>query len=164
MNILQNNSTPVVFVTGGTGFVGAYLIRDLVKAGYKVKAIRRTAVMPLFIEPEIFNQVQWLEGDVLDPVILEEAMMGTDAVIHSAAKVSFHENDRAEMYKTNIEGTANVVNAAIEKNIRRVIYVSSVAALGRKKPVKQFPKNNKWEESKLNTHYAISKHRAEMEV
>ena len=54
-----------------------------------------------------------------------------DAVIHAAAKISFAGNERHEMFSTNIEGTANVVNTALELNIRRFLYVSSVAALGR---------------------------------
>ena len=63
---------------------------------------------------------------------LEEAMEGVDAVIHSAAIVSFSKKEQAEMYKVNVEGTANVVNIALEKNVRRFVHISSVAALGRK--------------------------------
>ncbi len=91
-------------------------------------------------------------------------MQGADAIIHAAAKVSFRANDRDEMYRTNIEGTANVVNMAIEQQIEKFIYVSSVAAIGRVKNGDTVTEKQKWQESALNTNYAISKYHAEMEV
>jgi nucleoside-diphosphate-sugar epimerase len=101
---------------------------------------------------------------VLDVISLEEAMDGTDAVIHAAAKVSFVSDERSDMMQTNIEGTANVVNTALEQNIQRVIHVSSVAALGRTANGDTINESKQWQESKLNTNYAISKYHAEMEV
>jgi nucleoside-diphosphate-sugar epimerase len=68
------------------------------------------------------------------------------------------------MYKVNVEGTANVVNAAIDQKIPRLLHVSSVAALGRKTKSELVTEERKWEEDKNNTHYAISKHKAELEV
>jgi len=120
-----------VLITGGTGFLGSYIIRELVERGYAVSAIRRSNKLPFYIPAHFFSQVEWLNGDVLDVVGLEEAMEGIDAVIHAAAKVSFASGDRHQLFSTNIEGTANVVNAALLKNVPRFIHVSSVAALGR---------------------------------
>src|SRR5690242_8844301 len=80
-----------VLVTGGTGFVGAYVIRDLVYAGYTVKAIRRKPVIPFYIDADVLRQVQWIDCDILDTFALYEAIKNTDAIIHTAAKVSFHE-------------------------------------------------------------------------
>jgi nucleoside-diphosphate-sugar epimerase len=105
-----------------------------------------------------------VEGDILDVVSLEEAMQGVDGVIHSAAFVSFYKSERQQMYKVNVEGTANVVNAAIDQKIPRLLHVSSVAALGRKTKSELVTEERKWEEDKNNTHYAISKHKAELEV
>ena len=103
-----------VLVTGGTGFLGAYIIRQLIMGGYRVTALRRSgSTSPFFIEPSILSQVTWLEGDVLDLGSLEDAMQNADAVIHAAAIVSFHPADRQLMYSTNVHGTANVVNTAI---------------------------------------------------
>src|SRR4051812_21868810 len=96
-----------VLVTGGTGFLGAYVIRDLINAGYKVKALRRRPAIPFFIDASVFANVEWINCDITDPMGLEEAMQDVDAVIHSAAKVSFSEKDRAAMFKVNVEGTAN---------------------------------------------------------
>jgi dihydroflavonol-4-reductase len=153
-----------VFITGGTGFLGAYIIKELVERNYDVRAIRRSYKLPFFIPQNIFDKVEWVNGDVLDVDALQEAMDGVDTVIHSAAKVSLVLKERNEMFKTNIEGTANVVNIAIEKNIRRFIHISSVAALGRNANGETVNEQHPWEEHKLNTNYAVSKYSAEMEV
>ena len=81
---------------------------------------------------ECIREVHWIDGDISDTCLLGEAMENTDAVIHTAGKVSFDEKDRAELFNTNVEGTANIVNAALENNIRRFIHVSSVASLGKR--------------------------------
>ena len=155
----------MVLVTGGTGFLGSYIIKELVEKNYSIRAIRRsTSKLPFYISPNIFEKVQWVEGDILDTVSLEDAMDGVDMVIHSAAIISFYKEDRVEMYRVNTTGTANVVNIALEKNISRFVHVSSVAALGRTKMNSDVSEEKKWQENKNNTHYAISKYKAEMEV
>jgi nucleoside-diphosphate-sugar epimerase len=153
-----------VLVTGGTGFLGAYIIQELIDRGWQVRALRRSNGQPVFIPAAVWEKVEWVSGDVLDIVGLEEAMDGMDAVVHSAAKLSFSGGDRREMYHTNIEGTANVVNIALERNIRRVVHVSSVAALGRTGDGETVDEKKSWKESKWNTRYAISKFRGEIEV
>lgn len=153
-----------VFVTGGTGFVGSYIIRNLVQQGYKVIALRRSNRVPFFITPDVWQQVAWVDGDVLDVVALADGMQGADAVVHSAAIVSFQPSLRRHMYKVNVEGTANVVNAAIEAGVPRVLHVSSIAALGRTTTGDTVNEEKKWSESKANTHYARTKHLAEVEA
>ena len=154
----------MVLVTGGTGFLGSYIIRQLVEKGYAVRAIRRSSKLPFWISKDIFDKVEWVDGDVLDVVALEDAMEGVDTIIHSAAVVSFAKKDRKDMYQVNVEGTANVVNMALEKNVRRLIHISSVAALGRTNNGGQVNEEKKWEESKANTHYGKSKFKAELQV
>lgn len=159
----------MVLVTGGTGFLGSYIIQLLVEKGYAVRAIRRSAKLPFWIAKEVFDNtsagsVEWVDTDVLDVVGLEEAMEGVDTVIHSAGIVSFVKKDRKEMYQVNVEGTANVVNMALEKKVRRFIHISSVAALGRTAHGGHVNEEKKWEESKINTHYAKSKFKAELQV
>ena len=153
-----------ILVTGGTGFLGAYIIRDLVRNGYRVRALRRGNQLPGFVEPAIFEKVEWVEGDLLDVVALEEAMEGIDVVIHSAAIVSFLKRDRKKMYQVNVDGTANIVNIALEKNVRKLVHISSVAALGRTLTGGEVDEEKKWEESGANTHYARSKMKAELQV
>jgi dihydroflavonol-4-reductase len=153
-----------VFVTGGTGFLGAYIIKNLVEKNVTVRALRRSAKYPFFISREIFDKVEWVEGDILDVVAMDEAMKGMDAVIHSAAIVSFSKHNRRQMYKVNVEGTENVVNLALENKLQRIIHISSVAALGRTSKTATVDEGKSWEENSNNTHYAISKHHAEMHL
>jgi len=154
----------MVLVTGGTGFIGAYIIKELVEKGYSVRAIRRSNKLPFFISPDILNKVDWVNSDVLDVISLNEAMQGVDAIIHSAALVSFNKKERKQMYNTNVDGTANVVNLALENGIKRLVHISSISALGRTFAGEQVNEEKKWVESKLNSHYGISKNKAEMEV
>ena len=170
---IQNDSTgsslsspfrETVLVTGGTGFLGAYITQNLVQKGIAVRAICRSAKRPFFISKDILDKVEWVEGDVLDIPALDEAMKGVEAIIHSAAIVSFGKNNRRQMYQTNIEGTANIVNMALENGIRRLVHISSVAALGRTTAREEVTEQKKWEDNKNNTHYALTKHYSELEV
>src|SRR5688500_2655690 len=102
----------MVLVTGGTGFLGGYIIQNLVEKGLPVRAIRRTSKTPFVSPPHIIEKVEWVEGDVLDVVSVYEAMEGIEGVIHAAALVSFHAEDGQDLMQINREGTANVVNAA----------------------------------------------------
>lgn len=154
-----------IFITGGTGFLGAYIIQSLVEKGHAVRALRRASSrLPSFIPATIWNQVEWVEGDVLDIVALEEGMAGADAVVHAAAIVSFEKEARDEMYKVNIDGTCNVVNIALEAGVKRLLHVSSVAALGRTQNATVVSEKKAWVDSKANTHYAITKHEAEIQA
>lgn len=133
--------------------------------GFPVRAIKRAnARLPLFIDAAILQKVDWVEGDILDVVSLADAMQGIDTVVHSAAIVSFHKKERAKMYHVNVEGTKNVVNTALEHNVKRLVYISSVAAIGRKLTGSTVNEKAQWEDSKANTHYATSKFKAELEV
>ena len=87
----QRNATGKknVLVTGGTGFLGAYIIKNLIEKGYSVSALRRSNKLPFFLPPFITEKVKWINGDVLDVVSLSEGMQNIDSVIHSAAVVSF---------------------------------------------------------------------------
>ena len=153
-----------ILITGGTGFIGAYLIKELVQKGYFVRAIRRSSKLPFFISPDIFENVEWVNGDVLDVVSLEDAMTDVDTVIHSAAIISFLKKERKKMYKVNVDGTTNVVNTALEQNVKKLIHISSISALGRTADGDHVNEEKIWVESKLNTHYGISKRKAELEV
>jgi nucleoside-diphosphate-sugar epimerase len=153
-----------VLVTGGTGFLGAYIIKQLITEGYAVRVLRRNTNQPAYISPDIWRQVEWFPGDILDVAGLEEAMEDVDAVIHAAAKVSFAAKDRRELFHTNIDGTANVVNIALLQNVKRFIHISSVAALGRTGKGEHVTEDKKWEDSRWNTPYAISKYHGEIEV
>mgnify|MGYP001255370089 CR=1 FL=1 len=165
---MNTDSTPLrggkIFVTGGTGFLGAYIIQELIQKRYTVRAIRRHQRKPFFIPAAVCEQVEWIEGDIFDVVCLQEAMDGCNAVIHSAGKVSFDPRDRSDLFRVNIEGTANVVNMALEQHVQRFVHISSVAAIGRTASGETVTEEKKWQTGKWNTPYAVSKYFAEMEV
>jgi len=154
----------MVFVTGGTGFLGAYILKELVEKGYQVRAIRRTEGVPSFIPASVGLAVEWIPGNILDTVGLTEVMEGSHAVIHAAAKVSLLSRERTSMFKTNIEGTMNVVNTAVALGIPHFLHVSSVAALGRSDRERSIDEGHPWDTVELHSNYAKSKYHAEMEV
>ncbi|MDX1903458.1 MAG: NAD-dependent epimerase/dehydratase family protein [Thermonemataceae bacterium] len=151
-----------VFITGATGLVGAYLTRSFVEKGYSVKALKRPQSAIAHLED--LRKIQWIEGDILDILTLENAIEPEDIVVHAAAVVSFNKIDKIMMQKINIEGTANMVNIALEKNIKKFIHISSIASLGRKKGQTIIDETSQWEDSELNTIYAETKYLAELEV
>lgn len=152
-----------VLVTGATGFLGAYLIRDLLQQGYQVKGLKRTGSSTALLGP-LTDQVSWAEGDVLDVPALEDAVEGVDYVIHAAGVVSFDSRDKTLMYRVNEEGTANIVNVCLDTSIKKMVHVSSIAALGRTKESRHISEAQKWETSPYNSIYAHTKYLAELQV
>jgi dihydroflavonol-4-reductase len=155
-----------ILITGATGFVGSYLTRYLVNMGYKRIIAMKRSTSRMGMVTEVVDNVQWVEGDVLDMPFLEEILRGYSIthIFHCAAVVSFNPRNREEMYDINVNGTANLVNAALECGIKKFIHVSSIAAIGRVKNEIHVSENNKWQRSPLNSHYAISKYLGEQEV
>jgi len=149
-------------VTGGTGFLGSYLLRKLVNVGQPVRALYRTAIPSQVAD--IQDKIEWVQGDVLDVVALEEAMQGVDKVYHCAGVVSFRPGEQERMMKVNVEGTANVVNLAIDTGVRKLVHVSSTAALGRARIDGVLDESSEWKEGKNNSKYSVSKYLGEMEV
>ncbi len=167
-NELSNSN--MILVTGGTGLVGSQLLFDLTKSGSRVRALKRSS-SSLHVVNRIFHghenllpQIEWLDGDVSDLFSLEDAFRDVRQVYHCAALVSFLRADFKRMMKINTEGTANMVNIALESGIERFCYVSSTAALGRSEENKVLTENSVWKTSKNNSGYAISKYGAEREV
>lgn len=101
-----------LLVTGGTGFLGSYLIRLLIQKGYRVRALRRQK-SPMDLVADVAAQVEWMEADITDIIALEDAMKDVTAVLHCAAMVSFHPRDVNRMMQINVEGTANLINLSL---------------------------------------------------
>jgi nucleoside-diphosphate-sugar epimerase len=150
----------MIFVTGASGLVGSHLIRSLIEKGQTVRALYRNH-LPNFKGSE---KVEWIKGDILDVVSLHQAMQGITQVYHCAAIVAFSPKQAASMLQANIEGTANVVNACIEHQIQKLVYVSSVAALGRIREDAPVDETMNWTPETSNSVYGKSKYLAEMEV
>lgn len=165
----------MILVTGATGLVGSHLVYELIRSGKQVRALKRPSsdlemlrkVFNLYSDQpdELLSKIDWADADIMDIFSLEEAMEGVEEVYHCAALVSFLPEDRKKLMRINTDGTANVVNAALEKKIRKLCHVSSIAALGR--PENQADLINEelvWKTSRNNSNYAISKYGAEREV
>jgi nucleoside-diphosphate-sugar epimerase len=153
-----------IFVTGGTGFLGSYLLRYLVKLGYQnIRALKRKNSSLALVE-EVKNHIDWIEGDLLDIGSLEKGMEGVSYVYHSGAIVSFDKKEVKKMMRVNVEGTANIVNIALELGIEKLVHVSSIAALGRIKGQQNVDENTAWQRDNANSNYAISKYLGEQEV
>ncbi len=150
----------MIFVTGASGLVGSHLIQSLLFKGKKVRALYRQSV-PVFAGSD---QCEWIKGDILDPIGLTEALEGVDYVYHCAAIVSFAPGAAAKMLQSNVEGTANVVNACLVQQIKKLIFVSSVAALGRIRENEAIDETMNWTPETSNSVYGQSKYLAELEV
>ncbi len=162
---------PMILVTGGTGMIGACLLSDLAREGKQVRALKRAGssmqIFELYFSsiPELRNKIEWVEADLLDLLALEEALQGIDTVYHCAAMISFIPEEAALMEKTNIDGTANLVNLCLDlPDFRYFAHVSSVATLGRKSGEQYLDENAHWESATNPSRYAISKYGAEREV
>lgn len=150
----------MILVTGATGLVGSHLIKALVAQGKPVRALYRSEP-PSNIDSAA---IHWFKADILDIVALEEAMAGVTQVYHCAAIVSFTAKNKKALHHTNIEGTANIVNACLNAKIEKLLFVSSVAALGRIREDQAINETMNWTAETSNSEYGKSKYLAEMEV
>lgn len=161
----------MVLVTGATGLLGSHLLYFLLKEGKEVKALVRDldktkkikSVFSYYNAEHLFDKIKFAEGDVCDFFSIVEALIDVKQVYHCAALVSFDDDDYALLYKANVEGTANVVNACLEKQIK-LCHVSSVAALGEAKENNLVNEKDSWTSSNKKSAYSITKFNAEREV
>lgn len=114
-------------LTGATGFVGGHLARALLDEGYDVRCLARESAKLDNIDR---LSVELVRGDLADPGSVLRAMRGCDRVFHCAADYRLYVPDPAPMYVSNVEGTRNVMTAAAECGVQRVVYTSTVGALG----------------------------------
>ncbi|TRX21225.1 NAD-dependent epimerase/dehydratase family protein [Flavobacterium franklandianum] len=163
----------MVLVTGGTGLVGSHLLLHLIENGESVRAIYRKLetiqktqhLFSHYKKENLFEKIDWLQADILDVPSLEIAFENIKYVYHCAAFISFDPKDEAIIRKTNIEGTANIVNFCIAKNVQKLCFISSIAALGDlKENEKIITEETEWNPEKSHSDYAISKFGAEMEI
>lgn len=154
----------MIFVTGGAGLVGAALLKQLLQHNKgPIKALYRNQ-LPVILSKEELEKIQWVKGDVLDTSVLFEELKGCKQVYHCAAVVSYHQKRREQMYRINIDGTANMVNASLENGIEKFLQVSSVAAIGRIRKGEWVTEETKWTEETNNSHYGKTKYLSELEV
>ncbi len=151
----------MILLTGGTGFLGQFILDLLIERGERVRVLARNPKKA----PKWPENVEVIQGDVLDVLSIEQAMKDVEYVIHSAALITFWKRRFAQMKEINVKGTANMVNCALEAGVKKFVHVSSIAALGRPaNPTRPIDETAKWIKSKRNTEYGRTKYGAELEV
>lgn len=164
----------MILVTGGTGLVGSHLLYFLLKENKQVRAIHRKnsdteSVKKVFAlyTPEVdslYKRIDWVEANITDVPALTVAFKNITKVYHCAAFVTFDPSKYRILKKSNIEGTANIVNFCIVKNVEKLCFVSSIATLGSTLNGAWINEETQWNPDEKNSIYAITKYGAEMEV
>jgi len=164
----------MILVTGATGLVGSHLLIELLLQRKKIRALYRTQskvettekllAKKLGSASNLISNIEWYKADITRIPELTDAFEGIEYVYHCAGIITYNLKDYKLLRKINIEGTANMVNLALSKNVKKFCHVSSIAALGSElnnQPVtEKSPRNNDAE----HDNYSISKYGAEMEV
>jgi len=163
----------MILVTGGTGLVGSHLLYRLVLSNDTVRATFRNTkrldtVKKVFSyysddAATLFGKIDWVQCDITDSTGLADAFENITKVYHCAALISFDPNDRKRLYKTNVVGTANVVNLCLANQVEKLCHVSSIAAIGPGLDGTAVTEETEWQEAEA-TVYGTSKYQAEMEV
>ena len=163
----------MILVTGATGLVGSHLVLHLLEQDQTVKALFRNengkqkvkTVFEYYNKQELFDKIHWCQADILDILSLEVAFQDVNYVYHCAALISFDPKEEENLRKINIEGTQNIVSYCIDFKIKKLCYVSSIAALGDLAPHENIiTEECEWNPEMQHSDYAISKYGAEMEV
>jgi nucleoside-diphosphate-sugar epimerase len=164
----------MILVTGGTGFLGAHLLYHLSLQEKEITAIYRNKskladVKRIFqyysADADMYYQkINWVFADITVIEDLKSIFSNVDLVYHCAALVSFSSSDYQEMRKINIEGTQNIVNVSIEKKVKKLCFVSSIATLENIDESNFIDEQSFWTTNKNKSDYAITKRAAEMEV
>lgn len=164
----------MILVTGGTGMLGAHLLFQLIDSGERVRAIYRTEkslqkTRNIFeyyaTDVDLsFSKIEWVQADITDVPAFEAAFEGVDKVYHVAALVSFDEKDAKQMRSVNIDGTANVVNLSVAFGVKKLCFVSSIAAIAKSVQKPLIDEDDEFNLVTNNYSYAITKYGAEMEV
>lgn len=150
-----------VLVTGAAGLLGQALVRQLLDAGYVVRAVQHKTP---FATNSDDGALELVQADLLDVVRIEEIVEGVDYVCHCAGLVSFAPARKQELFSINVTATANLVNVCLDTPVKKFIHVSSVAALGRSSASGIVDEKTPWKEHARNSQYGKSKYLGELEV
>jgi len=149
---------PIILLTGASGQLGRRLLPRLIETGYNVRAHYRNSERA---RRYCRSEVQFVTGDICDPSWLDNAVAGCDIVIHGAAKVSLSLGKGEEHRRINIEGTRNVLESCRHNGVKRLIYVSTVAAVGASEDGNPIDESAPFNLTGYNIPYAETKHEAE---
>ena len=171
---MSTSESNLVLLTGATGLVGGHLLVQLFRSGKKVRClIRSTSSLEelklicsfynLSFE-ELKSSVEWVQGSILDYIGLSEIMYKVTEVYHCAALVSFNSKNRAELLQTNVQGTSNMVDAALKAGVKKFCFISSIAALGSTPDHTLIQEDTPRKNEDKTSAYSESKFRSELEV
>ncbi|MGD1317714.1 NAD-dependent epimerase/dehydratase family protein [Chryseobacterium sp. 2R14A] len=163
----------MILVTGATGILGRVIVLELLRKGKTVYAAKRSSsdiedVKKSYIyytrDAEMFfDKIHWIDLELNDFRRIEKKLIGIEEIYHCAAKVSYDPKDEHEISKINIEGTKNILKAAVQANIKKFLYVSSAAIFATKKD-QIISENSEYNNFKKATFYAAAKYKAELQV
>lgn len=163
-----------IIITGGTGLLGSHLLIELAKTEDEIIALKRPSSKLETVEKLFrwhfkdnknpFKKIKWVEADITDMGSLLDLFDKGCKIYHVAGKVSFNEKDTEQLMTINVQGTANVVNAALIKGIYKLCHVSSIAAIGRNSNKTLTHEDAVIENLAKLSPYAISKYEGEREV
>lgn len=148
----------LAFVTGATGFLGSHVARVLAEQGADLRLLVRSTSN---LKNLAGLKADTVTGDLRDPASLEQAMAGCDTVFHVAADYRLFLRDPQEMYRSNVEGTRNLLAAAQKNHVQRVVYTSSVATMGFTRNGPPATEGSPVSLSQMVGHYKRSKFQAE---
>ena len=166
----------MIFVTGGTGMLGSYLLLELLKSGKDVVASKRkessTKITKLVFDTfsdtdtpnELFSKIKWVDIDLFSQANIEEELSNISEVYHCAAYISNSLSNKNKLIENNQTITQNIVNASINCNIDKFCHVSSISALGNSSNGELISEKTFWKEQKNNSTYSTSKYLSEVEV
>lgn len=152
-----------ILLTGASGLLGQHVLQSLTNEGHQVVATYRNQ-LPKFFTSFREDLVQWVPCDICDITSLLPIMEHFDVVIHAAAMVSYDSRDEDALMLNNIEGTANVVNACLHAGISKLIFISSIASIGKAGSGHASDELTPYDEKEQSSNYGRSKFLAEMEV
>lgn len=164
-----------IFITGGTGLLGGHLLWHLLQKGDNelFALCRKNSNLSLLHyifcfytekEDDYLSRIHWVEGNILDEASLDSALENMDCVYHCAADVIIGNSAADNLTQTNVQGTKNILAAALKNRVRKLCYVSSVAGIGGGDGGEFVNEDSFWDEQKIHTLYAQSKFLAEKEV
>ena len=164
----------MILVTGGTGFVGTYLLYELLKGNSSIKSTYRKEKNKELTEeffklkdlnhPKLFNKIIWVKMDLTEMSSLDELYSGINIIYHCAAFVSLAKRHKNLLMETNVEGTSNIINYAIKHKIKKILFISSIASIGAKDYDSIINEDHSWNHKINHTDYALSKYKSELEV
>jgi len=152
-----------ILVTGATGFIGSVLVRKLAFTPDEVYIlVRKTSDLTSL--SDVIDKVRLVYGDITDRESLDSAMQGIDLVYHSAGLTYMGDKRNKLLYKINVEGTRNILQASLAAGVKRVVHVSSITAVGVAFDKKPLNESSEWNFHAINLEYARTKHLSEVEV